>query len=116
MSAWMRTAGRCPPERLTRPTPGSCEIFCARRVSTKSSTSVSFIVFDVRPSARIGAWAGLSLAMMGGVGRACGQQIARGIDSGLLFLFGDVERDGQAELQGDDRRARRTDRAHLVEV
>ena len=36
--AWMRTAGFWPPLMLTRPTPGSCEIFCARRVSARSST------------------------------------------------------------------------------
>src|SRR5260370_1239641 len=37
----MRTAGRCPPLMLTRPTPVSCEIFCARRVPARSSTWVS---------------------------------------------------------------------------
>ena len=35
--ACTRTAGRCPPLMLTRPTPGSCEIFCAMRVSARSS-------------------------------------------------------------------------------
>ena len=39
--AWMRTAGFWPPLMLTRPTPGSCEIFCARRVSARSSTCES---------------------------------------------------------------------------
>ena len=34
----MRTAGFCPPLMLTSPTPGSCEIFCASRVSARSST------------------------------------------------------------------------------
>jgi len=29
----MRTAGRWPPLMLTSPTPVSCEIFCASRVS-----------------------------------------------------------------------------------
>ena len=33
----MRTAGFWPPLMLTRPTPGSCEIFCASRVSARSS-------------------------------------------------------------------------------
>ena len=33
---WMRTAGRCPPARLTRPTPGSCDRRWAMRVSTRS--------------------------------------------------------------------------------
>ncbi|MGY3445870.1 hypothetical protein ACVW17_005871 [Bradyrhizobium sp. USDA 4473] len=62
MSAWIRTAGRWPPLMLTRPTPGSCEIFCASLVSTKSCTWVSGMVFEVRPSVRIGASAGLTLA------------------------------------------------------
>ena len=35
-----RTAGRCPPDRVTRPTPVICEIFCASRVSTRSSSRV----------------------------------------------------------------------------
>ena len=58
----MRTAGRWPPLMLTSPTPGSWEIFCARRVSAKSSTCVSGMVFDVIASVRIGASAGLTLA------------------------------------------------------
>jgi hypothetical protein len=57
-----RTAGRCPPLTLTRPTPVSCEIFCASRVSLKSSRSVSAMVFDVTAMVRIGASAGLTLA------------------------------------------------------
>jgi hypothetical protein len=39
----MRTAGFCPPLMLTRPTPVSCEIFGASRVSTRSSTCDSGI-------------------------------------------------------------------------
>ncbi len=46
---------------LTRPTPDSCEIFCASRVSAKSSTFDSGSVFDVSASVRIGASAGLVL-------------------------------------------------------
>jgi hypothetical protein len=60
--AWMRTAGRWPPLMLTRPTPGCCEIFCASRVSARSSTWVSGIVFEVSARVRIGASAGLTLA------------------------------------------------------
>jgi hypothetical protein len=56
-----RTALRCPPESVTSPTPGTCEIFCARRVSTRFCTWVSFIVFDVMPSVRMGASAGFTL-------------------------------------------------------
>ena len=56
-----RTAGFCPPEMDTRPTPGSCEIFWANRVSAKSSTRERAIVFDVSASVRIGASAGFVL-------------------------------------------------------
>jgi hypothetical protein len=59
--AWIRTAGFWPPWMLTSPTPVTCEIFCARRVSAKSSTCESGIVFDVSASVMIGASAGLVL-------------------------------------------------------
>ena len=58
----MRTAGRWPPLMLTRPTPGSWEIFCASLVSARSSTWVSGSVFEVSASVMIGASAGLTLA------------------------------------------------------
>jgi hypothetical protein len=58
----MRTAGRWPPLILTSPTPLNCEIFCTRRVSARSSTWVSGIVFEVSARVRIGASAGLTLA------------------------------------------------------
>ena len=58
----MRIAGRWPPEMLTRPTPLSCEIFCASRVSLMSSSSVSDMLLEVTASVRIGASAGLILA------------------------------------------------------
>ena len=57
----MRTAGFWPPLMLTRPTPLSCEIFGARRVSTRSSTCDSGIVFEVIASVRTGASAGFVL-------------------------------------------------------
>jgi hypothetical protein len=56
-----RTAGRCPPLMLTRPTPGSCEIFCARRVSARSSTAMSGKVREVRARVMIGVSAGFTL-------------------------------------------------------
>ncbi len=56
-----RTAGRCPPDSVTRPTPGICEIFCARRVSTRFCTCVIGIVFEVIPSVMIAASAGFTL-------------------------------------------------------
>ena len=58
---WTRTAGFWPPLMLTRPTPGSCEIFWARRVSAGPRPSRAGSVSDVRASVRIGASAGLIL-------------------------------------------------------
>ena len=57
----MRTAGFCPPLMLTRPTPLSCEILGARRVSTRSSTCDSGMEFEVMARVRTGASAGLVL-------------------------------------------------------
>ena len=59
--AWMRTAGFWPPLMVTRPTPLSCEIFGASRVSTRSSTCESGIEFEVIASVSTGASAGLVL-------------------------------------------------------
>ncbi|MNT00267.1 hypothetical protein D3C72_1346940 [compost metagenome] len=59
--AWMRTAGRCPPLMVTRPTPWICEIFCATRVSTMSCSLGSGMVSDVMAMVMIGASAGLTL-------------------------------------------------------
>ena len=57
----MRTAGRWPPLMLTSPTPGSCEIFCAMRVSARSSSFGSGSVCEVSASVMIGVSAGLTL-------------------------------------------------------
>ena len=46
---------------LTSPMPGNCEIFCASRVSARSSTCDRGIVLDVSASVKIGASAGLDL-------------------------------------------------------
>jgi hypothetical protein len=59
--ACTRMAGFWPPLMLTRPTPESCAIFCASRVSARSSIADSGNVSDVRASVRIGASAGLVL-------------------------------------------------------
>ena len=56
-----RTAGFCPPLMLTSPMPGSCEIFCANRVSARSSTCDKGMEFDVIARVRIGASAGFVL-------------------------------------------------------
>ena len=58
---WMRTAGFCPPDSVTSPTPGSCAIFCTRRVSARSSTTVRGNDVDVSPSVSTGASAGFTL-------------------------------------------------------
>ncbi len=59
--ACTRTAGRWPPVMLTRPTPEICEIFCARRVSTRSWICGSGMPSEVTARVRIGASAGLTL-------------------------------------------------------
>ena len=59
---WTRTAGFCPPLMETSPTPGSCEIFCAKRVSAKSSTFERGMESEVRARVRIGASAGFVFA------------------------------------------------------
>ena len=72
---WMRTAGRCPPEMLTSPTPDTWEIFCASRVSTRSSIFGSDIESDVIDSVMIGVSAGLTLLYVGGFGRSRGRKL-----------------------------------------
>ena len=54
--------GPSPPLIATSPTPASCAIFCASRVSAHVLESVSASVFEVTASVRIGASAGLTLA------------------------------------------------------
>jgi hypothetical protein len=54
-----RAAGR--PAIDTRPTPGSCEIFCATRVSTRFCRRGSGMVFDITAMVRMGASAGFTL-------------------------------------------------------
>src|SRR5579871_2802741 len=59
---------------LTNPTPDNCEIFCARRVSARSSTLVNGSVFEVSAKVMIGASAGLILLYIGGFGRLAGKK------------------------------------------
>ena len=72
VSAWMRTAGRCPPASDTSPTPETWLIFCARRVFTRFCTSVSGSVSELMASVSTGASAGFTLAYTGGAGRSAG--------------------------------------------
>src|SRR5882762_1221586 len=60
---------------LTRPTPGSCEIFGASRVSARSSIFDNGSSADVSASVRIGVSAGLVLLYVGGVGRSAGRYV-----------------------------------------
>ena len=69
----MRTAGFCPPEILTNPTPDTCEIFGDSCVSARSSTFDSGIVDDCSASVSTGASAGFDLLYTGGAGRSAGR-------------------------------------------
>ena len=57
-----RMAGLWPPDRLTRPTPDTCESFWLSRVSARSYSVVSGRVDEVSPRVMTGASAGLTLA------------------------------------------------------
>src|SRR6478752_4720652 len=100
VSAWMRIAGRCPPESVTRPTPETWLIFCASRVLTRFCTSVSGSVSEVMARVSTGASAGLTLAYTGGAGRSAGS----------------IERLAERELQRDDRDTGSARRAHPVQA
>ena len=76
VSTWMRTAGRCPPESVTRPTPFTWLIFKASRVFAMFCTSVSGKVSDVIASDSTGASAGFTFAYTGGAGRSAGNSDA----------------------------------------
>ncbi len=67
-----RTAGRCPPASVTRPTPVIWLIFSASRVLTMFCTSVSGRLSELMASCRIGASAGFTLAYTGGAGKSAG--------------------------------------------
>ena len=98
----MRTAGFCPPLMLTRPTPGSCEIFCASLVSARSSTFGSGKRFGCqrqRDYRRVGR---IDFAVDRRVRQIARQERSAGIDRGLYFLFRDVDAQIERELQCDD--------------
>ncbi|RMR93424.1 hypothetical protein ALP75_203144 [Pseudomonas syringae pv. actinidiae] len=60
---------------LTMPTPLICEIFCAMRVSTRSLSLGSNMVFEVMASVSTGVSAGLTLLYTGGAGRSVGSRL-----------------------------------------
>ncbi len=60
-STCTRTAGFCPPLMVTRPTPETCEIFCARMESAASSTLSSGSISELTARVRMGVSAGLDL-------------------------------------------------------
>ena len=70
-----RTDGRWPPLMVTRPTPLICEIFCASRVSARSSILVSGSTSEVSDRVSTGASAGLTLLYTGGYGRLAGKKV-----------------------------------------
>ena len=63
--AWLltctRTAGRCPPAMLTKPTPATCDKRMAKRFSTMSCTCVIGKLPELMAKVRMGASAGLTL-------------------------------------------------------
>ena len=100
---------------LTRPTPVSCEIFCASRVSLKSSSCgerQGFRGHRERQDRRVGR---IDLGVNRRDRQIARQQIVRSIDRRLDFLLGDVEAQIEAELQGDHRSAGGARRRHLVQ-
>ncbi len=58
----------------------------------------------------------IDLAVHGRVREVTGQERRGRVDGRLHLLLGDVDRKGQVELQGHDRRAARADRRHLLEA
>src|SRR5258708_28069199 len=74
----MRTAGFWPPLMLTRPTPLSCEILGARRVSTRSSTCDSGMELEVTAKVSTGASAGIVFVVIGGGGGVGGGKHSAG--------------------------------------
>ncbi len=68
----MRTAGRTLPAIETRPTPCTCDSFCAMIESARSFTSRSWRLSEVSFKVRIGASAGFTRLYTGGYGRLPG--------------------------------------------
>ena len=100
---------------LTSPTPESCEIFCASRVSARSSHArerQGFRGHGQRHHWRVGR---IRFAVDGRRRQIERQKSLRCIDRRLHFLFGHVNVQIQRELQGDDRAAVRAHGRHLVQ-
>ena len=114
--AWMRTAGFWPPLMLTRPTPASCEILGARRVSARSSTLVSGSVVGRQRQRQDGRVGGIGLAVNRRRGKVGRQESAGGVDGLLHLLLGHVDIEIEVELQRDDRTAIGTRRGHLLQA
>ena len=87
----MRTAGFWPPLMLTSPTPFSCEIFGARRVSTRSSTCERGMVFGGDSQGKHGRVGGVGLAIDRRRGQVRGQEALRGVDGRLHLFLADVD-------------------------
>ena len=89
---WMRTAGRWPPLMLTRPTPGSCEIFCAMRVSARSCSLVQRHRLRRQREGEDRRVGRIDLVVDRRARQVRRQEVRRRVDRRLHFLLGDVER------------------------
>ena len=112
----MRTAGFWPPAMETRPTPESCEIFCARTVSARSSTFCSGTVSEVSDEREDGRVGRVDLGVDGRVGQVLREVGVGGVDGGLHVLLGDVDGLGERELERDDGAATGGDGGHLLQA
>src|ERR1700686_932542 len=117
----MRTAGFWPPLMVTRPTPLSCEILGASRVSTRSSTWESGMEFEVKARVSTGESAGLVLRWIGLAvdwrRRQVGWQKAlRRVDGGLHLFLGYINIQAEVELQHHDRSATGAGGGHLAQA
>ena len=115
-SACTRMAGFWPPLMVTRPTPGSWEIFWARMVSARSCTLVSGSVSEVKARVSIGRVGRIDLAVDRRVRQVARQEGAGGVDGGLHLLLRDVDVEVERELQRDERGAERAGGRHLLEA
>ena len=73
--ACTRTAGRWPPLMVTKPTPATCEMRVASRVSARSCNWVSGIEGDDTAMLITGVSAGFTLLYTGGLGKSVGSRL-----------------------------------------
>ena len=88
---------------MTCPTPGTSEIFEARRLFATSCSCVSDIEFGCDRQCQDGLIGGIDLRINRRRRQAARQQAVGRVDGLLHILFRDVEIEREIELQGDDR-------------